>query len=178
MAKLKGLKKLNKKVSAQLAPFGISSAQASNEYAYYFTDESITFSLVEGSLGDVCFNEFIKERFNYECPFPFVLYLLHEVGHHKANDNIDGDIYEFCMAEKDRIETTMGLVEENEAAARKLHFEYFNLPDEIMATQWAVNYAKKHPKKIKKMAKKCHKALMKFYRLNLDPKEFEKMCEG
>ena len=44
MAKVKGLKKLNKAVSAQLAPFGISKAVCTNEFAYYFGDNKVTFS--------------------------------------------------------------------------------------------------------------------------------------
>lgn len=172
MAKLKGLKKLNKRMSAQLAPFGISSAEVTNEYSYSFVDESVTFSITEGSFADICFNEFIKDRFDYKCSFPFVLYLLHEVGHHKTNDSIDDVIYEFCINEKSRIEDTLAIAE-TEELAKKLHYQYFNLPDEIMATQWAVNYAKTHPQKIEKMATDCKKILMDFYKENLDPSEFE-----
>ena len=52
------------------------------------------------------------------------------------------------------------------AESKALEWQYFNLPDEIMATQWAVNYAKEHPKKIKKMWKKAQSALLDFYKKN------------
>jgi hypothetical protein len=50
------------------------------------------------------------------------------------------------------------------------------LPDEIMATQWAVAYAKKHPKIVEKMWAEMAVALMDFYRVNgvldsLEPEE-------
>ena len=141
MTELKGKDKLNKAISKELKPFGISSANLSDEYAYYFENESVAFKLTS-AIEDRWFNEFIAERFNYVCDVPFVLSLLHEIGHHKANDEIDGAIYEFCMAEKERIS------------------------EEIMATQWEVNYAKKHPKKIKNMWERMRANILVFYAEN------------
>ena len=162
MAKVKGTKALNKAVSAELAPFGISKAICTDEYSYLFDKEMVTFKLTEGTTEDLWFTEFIKERFNYDVRYPFVISLLHEVGHHKANDEIDGAIYDFCMAEKERISAEM---EEADADRSKaLEWQYFNLPDEIMATQWAVAYTKAHPKKVKKMWLKMQSALMDFYK--------------
>ena len=40
------------------------------------------------------------------------------------------------------------------------------LPDEIIATAWAVNYAKQHPQKIRKMHNAILNALMEFYTIN------------
>lgn len=164
MAKVKGTKALNKAISAELAPFGISEAKCTNEYSYLFDKEMITFKLTEGTTEDLWFTEFIKERFNYDVRFPFVISLLHEVGHHKANDEIDGAIYDFCMAEKERISEEMQTADAEQS--KKLEWQYFNLPDEIMATQWAVTYAKAHPRKVKKMWLKMQSALMEFYKKN------------
>ena len=164
MAKVKGTKALNKAISTELVPFGISKAVCSDEYAYHFDDEHITFKLTEGTTEDLWFTEFIKERFNYEVRYPFVMSLLHEVGHHKANDEIDGMIYDFCMTEKERISAEMETADAEKS--KVLEWQYYNLPDEIMATQWAVAYAKKHPKKVKKMWAKMQSALMEFYKKN------------
>lgn len=162
--KIKGKKKLNKAISAQLAPFGIAKAVCSDEYSYLFDKEKVTFKLTEGTTEDLWFAEFIKERFDYEVRYPFVISLLHEVGHHKANNEIEGTIYDFCMAEKARISVEM---EEADADRSKvLEWEYFCLPDEIMATQWAVNWAKTHPKQIEIMWSKMQSALMEFYKKN------------
>ncbi len=160
MTELKGKDKLNKAISKELKPFGISSANLSDEYSYYFDDESVTFKLTS-AVEDAWFNEFIAERFNYICEVPFVLSLLHEVGHHKANDEIEGAIYDFCTTEKERIEEEMKTA--NADYSKVLEWQYFNLPDEIMATQWAVNYAKKHPKKIKKMWERMKVNILAFY---------------
>ena len=169
MAKVKGAKVLNKAISKELSAFGIKKAVCTDEYSYLFDKKMVTYKLTEGTVEDKWFTEFIESRFGYEVRYPFIISLLHEVGHHKANDNIVGDIYEFCMAEKERISAEMINADDEEQKA--LEWEYFNLPDEIMATQWAVDYVRKHPKKVKKMWKKSQKALLDFYKKNLD--EFE-----
>lgn len=163
--KLKNCNKINKAVSAQLSPFGISKAILSNEYSYDFEDESITYKLTENEFEDKLFVDFIKERFGYKSKYHFIISLLHEVGHHKANDEIEGAIYEFCIAEKERISNAINN-SDNPKEIKKLEYQYFNLPDEIMATQWAVNWARKHPKKIEKMWAKLTKALLEFYEDN------------
>ena len=161
---LKGEKRLNKTISTQLEGFGISEAFLANEYSYYFENESVSFKIYTNNVEDIWFDEFIKERFGYEVRYPFVISLLHEVGHHKANDNIMGDINKFCMREKSRIFKAMENADADEA--KKLEWQYFNLPDEIMATQWAVNWAKRNPAKVKQMWEKMQGALLKFYKEN------------
>lgn len=165
MSKVKGVKKLNKVVSAQLKPFGISKARLGKEYSYIFSNDSVTFTIKE-DLGDELFKEFVLERFNYTIDNNFIFSLLHEVGHHKTDDDINQRVYDFCMKEKELIDKEMQSAETREDA-RRIEWKYFNLPDEILATAWAVNYARKHPKKCAKMWRKCEKALHRFYAKNL-----------
>ena len=164
MAKVKGAKVLNKAISKELANFGIKKAVCTDEYSYIFTKEMVTFKLTENTVEDKWFTEFIKERFDYDVRYPFIISLLHEVGHHKTSDDIGQAVYDFCISEKERIDNEMQTA--NTEQSKVLEWQYFNLPDEIMATQWAVNYAKEHPKKIKKMWKKAKNALLDFYEKN------------
>ena len=90
---------------------------------------------------------------------------MHEVGHSKTDAQIQDELYDFCFKEKERIDKEMQLVETIEEA-KKLEWQYFNLPDEIVATAWAINYAKTYPKKVEKMWRKSQKALLKFYNKN------------
>jgi hypothetical protein len=172
MAKVKGIKKLCKAVSAQLKPFGITAANLSTEYSYVFADGSVTFKITEGSIEDIWFNEFIEERFGYHVENTFIISLLHEIGHAKANWEIEGALQDFCLAEKERISEGMYDNADNLEVQKILEWQYFNLPDEIMATAWAVNYAKEHPKRIRKMWKQFEKAFHDFYEKNLDKEEF------
>jgi hypothetical protein len=162
--KIKGIKKLNKTISIQLHPFGIDRAECTDEYSYQYDNNVVTFKLTENTIEDIWFNEFIKERFGYDVRYPFVMSILHEIGHSKYNEEIEGVLYKFCLDEKERIEDEMQTADAE--TAKKLSWEYFNLPDEIMATYWAVEYAKAHPIKCKKMWKKMREALFEFYEKN------------
>lgn len=161
--KIKGLKKLNKAITAELSPFGISKASCGTEYSFCYADDSITYKITEGAIDDIWFSEFVKERFNLEAE-SFILSILHEVGHYKTNDEIQGEIFNFCTREKNRISAE--IKDADEKLSKKLEWEYFNLPDEIMATQWAVNYIQTHKKKVQNMREKIRKALIKFYNKN------------
>ena len=166
MAKVKGAKKLNETVTKQLKPFGIKKAVCANEYAYYFDKDMVTFKLTENTFEDKLFKKFIEKRFGYKVKYPFIISLLHEVGHSVNNEEIVDSLYEFCIAEKKRIEEEMQTADAKRS--KELEYEYFNLPDEIMATAWAVDFAKNNPKKVEKMWKKCEKGFHKFYAKNLD----------
>lgn len=161
MSKLKGMKKLNKAITAEVKPFGIKKAVCDLEFAYYFDKNKISYKAVVDEIDDL-FDAFVEERFNYSIEYDFPLSLLHEIGHKMTNEDIDGCVYDWCLSEKERINKALAKTEDEEEI-KILHFQYFNLPDEIMATQWAVNYAKRHPQQIKKMWKNIHNAFTQFY---------------
>jgi hypothetical protein len=163
MSKLKGRKKLNKVVTAQLENFGIEKAKLSDTYSYCYPNV-ITYKLTE-AMEDAIFNQFVFERFGYEVKNTFVFSLLHEVGHHKANDNIIDDILDFCLQEKERIEEAIQTID-NYDEIKKLEYQYFTLPDEIMATQWAVNFARNNALECDVMWENIKTALLKFYEKN------------
>ena len=158
---LKARKKLNKAVSAQLAPFGINKAKYTGEYSYNFEKKRVDFKVCNETIEDKWFNEFLLERFRFTPKNDFIISILHEIGHAKANENIIDDILEFCLNEKTRINIEM-MVAEDEATGRNLSFQYFSLPDEIMATQWAVNYAETHEKELDKMWEKIEPFYKKY----------------
>ena len=162
--KIKGIKVLNKVVTKELSAFGIKKAVCCDEYAYSYDEQAVSYKITEGQTEDILFSEFLKDRFGYVDKYPFIMSLLHEVGHHKANDDIVGEVYEFCLAEKERIQEELTTAVGDEI--KKLEYQYFNLPDEIMATKWAIDFANSHPKKIKKMWKKMRKAFFDFYEKN------------
>ena len=163
MSKLKGRKKLNKVVTAQLENFGIEKAKLSDTYSYCYPNV-ITYKLTE-VMEDEIFNQFVFERFGYEVKNTFIFSLLHEVGHHKANDNIVDDIYDFCQQEKERIEEAIQTID-NYDEIKELEYQYFTLPDEIMATQWAVNFARNNALECDVMWENIKTALFKFYEKN------------
>ena len=160
---LKGVKALDKVFTAMLKGFGISRATMGTSYAYWWQTEEITYQVVHG-IEDNWFDEFVYQRFHLKI-HPMVLSLLHEVGHHYTLDDVEGSLNDFCESEKERITKDMARVK-SERAKKRIEWEYFNLPDEIIATHWAVAYARKHPFQVKRMTKVCEKAMKKFYKVN------------
>lgn len=166
MGKLKGKKQLNSAILKELKPFGIESVKLSNEYTYIKDKNKITYS-IELPIEYQWLIEFIADRFNYTCHChdSFILLLLHELGHHNTIDYISGGVQKFCDEEKIRIAEEMQTAE-TEEEQKRLEFQYFGLPDELMATQWAVNYARKHPLKIKNMTNRIIDNFKIFYDIN------------
>ena len=109
---------------------------------------------------DKLFSQFLFDRFDYVDKYPFIMSILHEIGHAKNNDDIDGDVYAFCLGEKYKIQIAINNTDfTDDARMLNLYYRYFSLPDEIMATAWAVNYVKKNKKQIKEMNKIITKAV-------------------
>jgi hypothetical protein len=170
--KLKGEKKLNKAIKTELIPFGIEKVTMADWCWRGGEKKTVEYTLLENRMEDRMLLDFVKERFNFVPINEFMFSLFHELGHNATYDNLmESDaVYNFCQTEKDRIENELQFVETKEDA-RKLEYQYFNLPDEIIATQWAVDYMKKNKKKIKKMWKRIEKEIVEFYRKNLDTEE-------
>ena len=168
MATIKGLKKLNKAILKELSVFGIENTFYNDCYEYHFDNNSVGWTLFETEI-DKYYNDFIKERFNLELTENdiFLISLLHEVGHYKTDDGVNDNVYDFCLEEKDRLSNELNDIEDEEEI-RKLHYQYFNLPDEWGATFWAVKYMKEHPKKCKRIAERLQNALNDFYDKNID----------
>lgn len=169
MAKVKGLKKLNNAIKVALADFGINKFKMNGDWAYYPEENIITYSLLENKLEDIWFNEFVKKRFGYKVKNSFMITVLHEVGHKETLEDIyeSDTVYEFCMREKKRIEKAMENAKDKKEC-KKLEFEYFSLPDEIIATEWAVNYAKEHEAELMTAWIAIKKALTEFYAKNIE----------
>ena len=161
--KVKGVRKLNSVVSAQLKDFGIKRAVLSDEYCYMCNKEEVQFKLTT-DIEDEWLEEFIKERFGYVVPNIFIISLLHEVGHHFTYDDVDGSVLSFCEDEKARIESE--IVTASDERSKALEWEYFNLPDEIVATAWAVKYAREHEDEMVEKWNTIAVALKEFYERN------------
>jgi hypothetical protein len=166
MATIKGLKKLNNAILKELSAFGIEKTFYNDSYEYRFDENSVGWTLFETEI-DTYFNVFIKERFGLDIEDTFLISLLHEVGHYKTEDGIVDNVYDFCIEEKERLYEELNETEDEEEI-KKIHWQYFNLPDEWGATYWAVKYMKEHPRKCKRIAKRLQNALNDFYDVNID----------
>lgn len=165
---MKGMKKLNKAIKAEVEKFGIEKVGMA-DWEYNLTKQSISYTLLDNRVEDELFIKFVKERFGFKPLNNFMLSLFHELGHKATYEEIlENDVVcDFCASEKDRIEKEMGLAK-TKKQVKKLEYQYFNLPDEIIATKWAVDYMTKNKDEIKEMWKRIEKEILKFYEKNLD----------
>lgn len=160
---VKGLKKLNSVITKQLKGFGISKAVCSDDFSYWCIEEEVHYKLTQ-TIEDEWFMEFIEETFGYAPTNPFIMSLLHEVGHHITIDIVEDEDMDFSEDEKERISEEMQTADAERTKA--LEWEYFNLPDEIVATEWAVDYAVNHTEELEDMWQEILKALAEFYERN------------
>lgn len=72
----------------------------------------------------------------------FVWAILHELGHHATNDDLTEEEERYCDRKRARIMRT------------KAKHPYYNLPDEVMATAWAVDYANTHTDEVREFSEK------------------------
>ena len=164
--KLKAMKKTNRAISRLVQPFGISKALMGSEYAYHFSDEHIDYAITCDDWTDIAYDAFLKEEFGFENPYPFVISILHEIGHHMTSEDIyDEYDYDEIQEKKTKIENSLKLPNKMTEKV-KLEFDYFRLPDEYAATAWAVDYFKTHRAKCDKMYKRTVYVLGKFYKKN------------
>lgn len=152
-------KELNAIIKNELKIFGDFKVKLGNEFCYEYETDTVFYD-TKPAMTDKLFSQFLLDRFDYIDKYPFIMSLLHEVGHAKNNDDIDGDVYAFCLGEKYKIQIAINKTDDtDDARILNLYYRYFSLPDELMATAWAINYAKKNKKQIKEMNKKITQAV-------------------
>lgn len=162
--KLKGVKKLNKTIENELVAFKVK-AILDTEFSISVDEKIITYSLTR-SMVDDWFDEFVFKTFGFDVgENDFVISLLHEIGHLKTLKNIEENTYDECREKIKKITKKLEKAD-TERKEKNLHFKYFSVPSELVATAWAVDWARKHPKKYRKMCENVNLAIQNFYKNN------------
>lgn len=135
-------------------------AELGTDFAYWDGESKITYALVTPTQQDEWFKEYAESvGLEYDCG-NFVLSFFHELGHEETNYIIDEDEEQEIMEEKDRMCADCGFSDREKA------MYYFQLPDEKLATQWAVEYINSNYDDIKELVDKLAPAVVDFYRDN------------
>lgn len=83
--------------------------------------------------------KYIKQTFGYKVKYPFAFYLLHEIGHKMTMEYMTHKLeYHYMIASP--------YINEPAKMRKYMYMKYMSLPPEFLATEWAVEYAKKHPR--------------------------------
>ena len=125
------------------------------DFFYYYETNEIGYSVLVTERTANLFPSFTKKLgLKYEVPI-FILCFLHEVGHYFTFENFEEDeLYKY----RD-IKVKLGDSDED--------FEkYYNIPDELAATMWAIDFINNNPQDIENLDKELCKAFKKFISIN------------
>lgn len=78
---------------------------------------------------------------------PFLASLLHEVGHNETLHWLTEEEVHYCEDEKVEISWRLDVCTSTEEQ-KNYYFQYFTLPDEKEATDWAIDYVRNHTQQI------------------------------
>ena len=143
MAKLKGLKRVNRIINEFLDQFGLT-AQLESEFSYWPDDFHIGYALTVVDAADKYFLPFCEHIDNRVKADAFLVSLMHEVGHHFTQFSFSDETWEQNDEVKEHISVVLGKCP-NKAA--KQNNVYFNLETEKAATAWGLNYLATKKKK-------------------------------
>ena len=131
------------------------TAEMANDFAYYWKEEIITYSLVVSERMDNLFLDFARKNgLKINCGI-FLLSFFHELGHHLTIDDLEEEEEEECEAIKEALT-------DSDADC----YKYFSLLDEWLATSWAIDYINNNIELIKQLAINIQEAIHAFMNTN------------
>lgn len=107
-------------------------AEMGTDFCYWYNARIVDYTLVVSEKMDNLFLDFaLKNGLKVDCGI-FILSLFHEIGHSFTYNDFINDIDE----NKDNLDPE----------------EYFNLPEEKIATLWAIGYINNHAEELKQLS--------------------------
>lgn len=145
--------KLEQVLNRFLKKQGFDCAAREDDYFFYeYSRSAICFTTKSDERMDRLFREFaVRLGLAIDCG-DFLLAFFHELGHHETMDLLEEEDYIFSQDVKGTL-----------TASDKDCEIYFNLPDEIEATLWAIDYINANEEIIKKLKKSIDKAIQLCY---------------
>ena len=163
MFDLKGVDSLENIVNDFLSEFGVS-AFLGEDFSYYFGEDKIEFAVAVGPSHEHFMAHFKELAPEIECD-PFLISLLHELGHHETLYEMDDDDADMSTWAKIELENKLGETDDPQKI-KYLHDAYYNLPDEKLATDWAIDYIRQNTNKVAYFWAAVQAEILKFYYLN------------
>ena len=131
----------------------------SNEFSYSYLKDIITYTLAIFDTNAKSFREFwLRNGYLYNDDI-FILSFFHELGHYMTGDELTEEEENTSIWVKQYISTREEITDE----LREL---YYNLPDEKLATCWAIDYVNTHRNEITELWKEIEKLVIDFYNDN------------
>ena len=150
MTEILGLEKLNATLNAFAEKFDCTVAP-DTDFFCYLGQNKVTYALVVAEKNTNAFMRRVRHLYPDVKADVFLWSFLHEIGHIETCDDLDDDEWKNVIAIKERELT---------------HEEYFELPDEYAATEWAANYMRQHEKEIAQFWCSVQQNIMDIYLQN------------
>ncbi len=157
---LKGLKELTAVINDFTMKNFEVTAKLGTEFAAVPPKRLIYFTFIVSETMQQTTIDDMEARFPHIKADPFFWLLMHEIGHCMTAEIWDTDDEIYFNKMKDRLDDYFeeDIFSQNEW--------YHVIPDEYFSTKWAGGYMEEYPKKMRKFAKKFHKAFAKFLKKN------------
>ena len=157
---LKGVEEINNIINNFVSKFECT-AEMGLDFSYYYATNTIEWTFFITEITDDSFIKFLEEKFpDINCNI-FIWSLLHEVGHHETIDSWTYEEQECFDKEKDRIQALF-----NQTSSSEYCFQYYSLPDEMLATTWAANYIRNNKDEIRTFYEEFRSGIYRFAELN------------
>ena len=164
--KLKGIKRIDKIVNRYLKEkFGIK-AYLGVDFSAFLDRREIEYSVFTAGMGDKFFNKFVTGLAPNIKADIFLTSLFHEVGHIYTQYNLSESEWDYGWDEKADIENILNDQSIDEKVIEEQHMRYFNLPEEIAATRWAITYMEKYADDVAEFWNELQPAILRFFRKN------------
>ena len=148
---MSAITELNKVLNDFLEPFDCS-AYFNDDFCYWYVGSKINYTLVVTDNQADSFLAFAESLFPSIHADIFLWSFLHELGHHETLDDFDEETHLLYRT-----------IVNNENLSDE---EYYNLPLEKAATEWAGNYMLSHISEISKLWNKIAPLIQQFYKEN------------
>ena len=158
MAKLKGIKKIDKIINNFTRQFGVI-ARFDTEFEAFCDDMTVGYTLLGSPTGTGDFIADATKRYPDVTADIFLWALMHEIGHCMTENMWTEEEREYFWDQKDVIMSA-------EIGIEEMNAWYHACPDEFFATKWAGDYMRNHPKKVGKFWKKLQPAILDMYKRN------------
>lgn len=148
--KLKAVKPINNCLNKFMREWGLT-AEIGTDFAYLYEKQVVVWTPIVSAQNDLDFQNFFESLgCNVKCDV-FLYSILHEIGHSQTLDLVNEEDYAYSLDRK---------------AEPISNYEYFRLPDEIIATQWAVDFLNENTEKVRVFWEEFVPLMMNFYKKN------------
>lgn len=162
MKELKGkkiLKRINEIVNDFVKPFGVT-AKLGTDFCYVHEDKTVYYSFAVPDRASKSWILWMHTLAPHIKTDVFLTSLLHEIGHHMTIDTIEPDAQAYSDQMKKFIEESEFIPDEAK------DFMYFELPDEIEATRWGLNFISASTEYCKSFWEELSPLIIDFYNKN------------